>query len=117
LEAYCDAEAQSKDHAAWSASSCGSDPRLSVRLPGCYLPIKKRCVWIISQVRQTQRRHTKPPPIWLYSPGRRLIFSLLKRRGLDDFPVPVAHGLAATEHLESLDLLGIAVEVLAFDFL
>jgi hypothetical protein len=53
----------------------------------------------------------------LYSPGRRLIFSLLKCRGLDDFPIPVAHGLAATKHLESLDLLGIAVEVLAFDIL
>ena len=70
-----------------------------------------------SQDRQTQRRRTEPSPIWLYSPGRRLIFSLLKCCGLDDFPVPVAHGLAATEHLESLDLLGIAVKVLAFDLL
>lgn len=62
-------------------------------------------------------RRTEPPPIWLYSSGSRLILSLLKCRGLDDFPVPVAHGLAATEHLEPLDLLGIAVEVLAFDLL
>ena len=36
-EVYCDAKAQSKDHVACSASSCGSDPTLSVRSPWCYL--------------------------------------------------------------------------------
>jgi hypothetical protein len=65
----------------------------------------------------TIKRRTEPPPIWLYSSGSGLIFPLLKSRGLDDFPVPVADGFAATEHLEPLDLLGIAVEVLAFDLL
>jgi hypothetical protein len=68
-------------------------------------------------MRRTIEGRTKPPPIWLYSSGSRLIFSLLKCRGLDDFSVPVAHGLAPTEHLEPLDLLSIAVEVLAFDSL
>jgi hypothetical protein len=65
----------------------------------------------------TVERRTKPPPIWLYSPWSCLILSLLKCRSLDDFPVPVPHGLAPREHLEPLDLLSIAVEVLAFDFL
>jgi hypothetical protein len=65
----------------------------------------------------TSERRTKPPPIWLNPSRRRLVLPLLKCRGLDDFPVPVAHGLAAGEHLEPLDLFGIAVKVLALDFL
>ncbi len=36
---------------------------------------------------------------------------------MDNSPVLVAYGLATTEYLEPLDLLGIAVEVLTFDFL
>jgi len=40
----------------------------------------------------------------------------LKCRGLDGFPVSVAHGLAASEHFEPLDLLGIVVKNFTLDF-
>jgi len=57
---------------------------------------------------------TEPPSIrphlsWLE--WNHLALSLLKCRHLDDFPVSVVHDLAAGQHLESLDLFGIAVRI------
>ena len=92
---------------------------LSVRSLGCYLQ-KKTISKVVEHAYGEDNdgeTRTKPPPIWLHSSWHRLIFSLLKCRSLDDFSVPVAHGLAAGEHLESLDLLGIAVKILALYFL
>ena len=43
--------------------------------------------------------------------------SLLKCRHLDDFPVSVAHGVAAGEDFEPFDLFGIAVKIFTLDFL
>ena len=55
---------------------------------------------------------TKPPPVRLHPPRLRLVLPLLERRRLDDLAVLVAHRLAAVEHLQSRDLLRIAVEIL-----
>ena len=60
---------------------------------------------------------TEPPPVGLHPPRLRLILPLLERRRLDDLAVLVADGLAAVQHLQSRDLLRIAVEVLALDLL
>ena len=65
----------------------------------------------------TRERRTEPPAIRLHPSRHRLILSLLKCRCLDDFPISVAHGLAAGEHLEPLDLFGIAIKILTLDFL
>ena len=65
----------------------------------------------------TSERRTEPPPIRLHHSRHRLVLSLLKCRRLDDFPISIAHGLAAGEHLEPLDLFGIAVKILTLDFL
>jgi len=58
----------------------------------------------------TSERRTEPPPIRLHPFRNHLVVSLLKCRGLDDFPVPVARGLATGELLEPLDLFGMAVK-------
>lgn len=65
----------------------------------------------------TSERRTEPPPIRLHPSRHRLVLPLLKCCRLDDFPISVAHGLAAGEHLEPLDLFGIAVKILTLDFL
>ena len=62
-------------------------------------------------------RHTEPPPVGLYSPWLRLVLALLKSCCLNYLSVLVAHSLSAVEHFESANLLGIAIEVLAFDLL
>lgn len=58
-------------------------------------------------------RLTEPTPVRLHPPRRRLILSLLECSGLDDLARAIADGLAAAEHLQPIDLFGIAVEVLS----
>ncbi len=89
-----------------------------MKSPRCYLDIHKDACRSLGKVGQTLKAtHRTTADLVVLSRESSHLFSFLKFRGLDNSPVLVAYGLAATEHLEPLDLLCIVVEVLAFDFL
>lgn len=61
-------------------------------------------------------QRTKPSTVRLDSSRLSFVFAFLKSSSLDDLPILVTDGLSAVKHFDSADLLGIAVEIFAFNF-
>jgi len=69
----------------------------------------------MSRLEIREKLVTEPPAVWLHPSWLCFIFSFLECSSLNNFPIFVADGFAAIEHLEAANLFRIPVKILSLD--